>query len=69
MCDPDAPSRQNATRREFLHWLVVNIPGKNVKQGELKMDYRGPSPPLKSGILTIFIVFRLFFRRHWINYT
>lgn len=24
MADPDAPSRQNATYRSYLHWLVVN---------------------------------------------
>ena len=36
MVDPDAPSRRNPTNREWLHWLVVNIPGGNVKMGETK---------------------------------
>ena len=25
--DPDAPSRSNPIYREFVHWVVVNIPG------------------------------------------
>ena len=28
MVDPDAPSRDNPTAAQWLHWLVVNIPGK-----------------------------------------
>ncbi|KAG6477438.1 hypothetical protein ZIOFF_066693 [Zingiber officinale] len=26
MVDPDAPSPSNPTKREFLHWLVTDIP-------------------------------------------
>lgn len=37
MVDPDAPSRKNHTMREFIHWMVVNIPGDNVTAGEVKM--------------------------------
>ena len=33
--DPDAPSRAKPSRREFLHWLVVNIPGNDIGQGEV----------------------------------
>ena len=28
MVDPDAPSRDNPTAAQWLHWLVVNIPGE-----------------------------------------
>ena len=28
MVDPDAPSRDNPTAAQWLHWLVVNIPGR-----------------------------------------
>ena len=35
LSDPDAPSRVNPTRREILHWLVINIPANDVKQGQV----------------------------------
>jgi phosphatidylethanolamine-binding protein (PEBP) family uncharacterized protein len=35
VADPDAPSRVNPTMREWHHWLVVNIPGNDVKKGEV----------------------------------
>ena len=28
MVDPDAPSRQDPRAAQWLHWLVVNIPGR-----------------------------------------
>ena len=31
MVDPDAPTRDNPTAAQWLHWLVVNIPGKEEK--------------------------------------
>ena len=48
--DPDAPSRGNPTAAEFLHWLVVNIPGKNVASGEVLQTYQGPTPPAGTGL-------------------
>lgn len=30
--DPDAPSPKNPIYREFVHWVVVNIPGNSVHQ-------------------------------------
>jgi phosphatidylethanolamine-binding protein (PEBP) family uncharacterized protein len=27
MVDPDAPSPDNPAMREWLHWIVTNIPG------------------------------------------
>lgn len=36
MIDPDAPTRQSPKFKEWQHWLVVNIPGNNVSQGDEK---------------------------------
>ena len=33
MTDPDVPSRRNPTRREFVHWMRVNIPGSELRGG------------------------------------
>ena len=33
--DPDATSRANPIYREFLHWLVVNVPENDLTQGEV----------------------------------
>lgn len=30
MVDPDAPSKSSPTQRSWLHWLVVNIKGKQL---------------------------------------
>lgn len=49
MTDPDAPSRHSAKFREWHHWLVVNIPGNNVSQGEEKTAYFGAAPPKDTG--------------------
>ncbi|CAI5522198.1 unnamed protein product [Closterium sp. Naga37s-1] len=49
MSDPDAPSPDNPVAAEWLHWLVVNIPGATTlphsSAGDLVMAYKGPSPP------------------------
>ena len=45
MTDPDAPSRMEPTFREFRHWLVVNIPGNDIENGETVMEYIGSGPP------------------------
>ncbi|KAK7374946.1 hypothetical protein VNO80_08389 [Phaseolus coccineus] len=58
MVDPDAPSPGNPNQREYLHWLVANIPettGTNF--GEQIVEYEGPRPMM--GIHRIvFILFR-----------
>ncbi|KAG6475126.1 protein MOTHER of FT and TFL1 homolog 1-like [Zingiber officinale] len=47
MTDPDAPSPSDPTMREWLHWLVVNIPGgTDLSQGEEVVGYMGPRPPV-----------------------
>lgn len=45
MTDPDAPSRTTPIWREYRHWLVVNIPGNKVSDGETIAEYVGSEPP------------------------
>ncbi|XP_055902815.1 protein D2-like [Eupeodes corollae] len=55
MTDPDAPGQL----KEFRHWLVVNIPGKNVAKGKIIFDYIGSGPPKGTGLHRyIFLVFK-----------
>lgn len=49
MCDPDAPSREHPTNAEWLHWLVVNVPGGDVSKGHVLAEYHGPAPPAGTG--------------------
>nr|XP_018905760.1 PREDICTED: protein D3-like isoform X5 [Bemisia tabaci] len=48
---PDTLVNGLRIRKEFMHWLVVNIPGKHVAggrailHGETMADYIGPTPP------------------------
>ena len=48
--DPDAPSRANPIRREFLHWLVGNIPGGDVSKGEVLAEFLSSAPPKDSDL-------------------
>lgn len=51
MVDPDAPSPTNPTFRNFLHWLVINIPSQTPPTSEIwetgkeVVPYMGPAPP------------------------
>ena len=47
--DPDARSRANPTLREFLHFLVVNIPGTDISKGDVLFEYIGSGPPQGTG--------------------
>ena len=59
MTDPDAPSRAEPTYGEVRHWLVGNIRGNAVEEGETFFDYLGCSPPKGSGLHRyIFFVFK-----------
>lgn len=49
MVDPDAPSRLLPLFRELLHFLVVNIPGNKVDEGDVLADYLSPAPPMLTG--------------------
>ncbi|XP_058116753.1 protein D3-like [Anopheles ziemanni] len=59
MADPDAPSRSNPEMRSWKHWLVGNIPGKEVDQGEVLADYVGSGPPQGTGLHRyVFLVYK-----------
>jgi phosphatidylethanolamine-binding protein (PEBP) family uncharacterized protein len=48
MTDPDAPSPTQPTSREWLHWLVVNLPGdgkESIATVTAITPYAPPSPP------------------------
>ena len=53
MTDPDAPSRHEPTYREFVHWVVVNMPGNNTthitSHGHVILPYLAAAPPYHSG--------------------
>ncbi|THU49498.1 hypothetical protein C4D60_Mb06t10190 [Musa balbisiana] len=47
MTDPDAPSPSDPTMREWLHWMVINMPGgTDPSQGQEAVPYMGPRPPV-----------------------
>ncbi|XP_045608066.1 protein D2 [Procambarus clarkii] len=50
LTDPDAPSRKAPKFREWHHWLVVNIPGCEVNDGETLSQYVGSGPPKGTGL-------------------
>ncbi|KAH7686145.1 Phosphatidylethanolamine-binding protein [Dioscorea alata] len=47
MVDPDAPNPSEPLLREWVHWVVVNIPGgTNSLCGDEVVAYMGPTPHL-----------------------
>ncbi|KGN59303.1 protein MOTHER of FT and TFL1 [Cucumis sativus] len=47
MTDPDAPSPSEPHMREWVHWIIVDIPGgANLTQGKEIVPYSGPRPPI-----------------------
>ncbi|XP_067013201.2 protein D1 [Anabrus simplex] len=59
MTDPDAPSRADPKFREFLHWLVINVPGEEIANGETLAQYVGSGPPKGTGLHRyVLLVFR-----------
>ncbi|XP_021731093.1 protein TWIN SISTER of FT-like [Chenopodium quinoa] len=47
MVDPDTPSPGNPTEREYLHWLVTNIPATGgISLGQEIVAYENPRPSL-----------------------
>ncbi|XP_073117132.1 protein FLOWERINGUS T 1-like [Elaeis guineensis] len=47
MVDPDAPNPSNPTLREYLHWLVTDIPGStDTNFGREIISYETPEPVL-----------------------
>ncbi|KAH8382307.1 hypothetical protein KR009_002857 [Drosophila setifemur] len=57
--DPDAPSREDPKFRELLHWLVINIPGNKVSEGQTVAEYIGAGPREGTGLHRyVFLVFK-----------
>jgi Phospholipid-binding protein len=51
--DPDAPSRKEPKFREWHHWLVGNIPGNKLSEGETLSEYVGSGPPNGTGMFEV----------------
>ena len=49
MIDPDAPTRFINFLSPINHWLVINIPGADIANGEILAEYIGPGPPRFTG--------------------
>ncbi|CAB3219860.1 unnamed protein product [Arctia plantaginis] len=59
MIDADPPSRAEPTAREYQHWLVGNVPGANIEEGERLSDYIGSGPPAGTGLHRyVFLVYQ-----------
>lgn len=59
MTDPDAPSRKEATYREWHHWLVGNIPGSDISAGEVLSAYVGSGPPPETSLHRyVFLIYK-----------
>ncbi|XP_059639544.1 protein MOTHER of FT and TFL1-like [Cornus florida] len=47
MTDPDAPSPSEPSMREWVHWIVTDIPGcTSPTQGKEILPYMAPCPPV-----------------------
>ncbi|XP_065356007.1 putative odorant-binding protein A5 [Calliphora vicina] len=58
MSCPDAPISANPIWREFVHWLVVNVPGKDIEKGDEYCAYVGPLAPKTSGMTRyVFLIY------------
>ena len=44
MHDPDS------VHGDYCHWLIINIQGNNLNNGDTILPYKGPSPPPKTGV-------------------
>ncbi|KAH8361830.1 hypothetical protein KR200_001298 [Drosophila serrata] len=44
MVNPDAPNVLTPSHREFLHWMVLNIPGNHLGMGDVRVGYMGAAP-------------------------
>ncbi|RZC86084.1 hypothetical protein C5167_026761 [Papaver somniferum] len=55
MVDPDAPNPSDPSLREYLHWLVTDIPGTTgTAYGQEKMPYEAPDQPWGFTVLFTF---------------
>lgn len=67
MIDPDSISRKDPKLREVVHWLVTNIAGQNVSNGETLIEYLGSGPGIGSGLHRY--VFLLYEQSNKMNFT
>ena len=52
-------SRVDPKFGEWHHWLVVNIPGNKLSEGQVMSEYIGAGPPAKTGLHRyVFLVFK-----------
>ncbi|KAJ9580133.1 hypothetical protein L9F63_004206 [Diploptera punctata] len=59
MTDPDVPSRDDHEWREFSHWMVGNILGDKINNGEVITEYVGAGPLNGTGLHRyVFMVFK-----------
>lgn len=59
LIDPDAPNRKQPIYRHWQHWLVVNIPGTKVGEGETLSEYIGSGPGRDTGLHRyVFLVYK-----------
>lgn len=66
MLDIDVPSRARPVHSQKLHWLVVNIPGSNVKEGDHKVEYVGSAPGEGTGSHRfVFLVFEQKYKQNF----
>jgi len=45
MFDPDVSLEYTDNTTQFLHWLVVNVPGRRISKGDVLDNYVVPAPP------------------------
>ncbi|XP_018327941.1 protein D2-like [Agrilus planipennis] len=58
MVDPDAPCRSNPKFREWNHWMVGNIPGRDISRGLTLYQFIPSAPPKDTGFHRyIFLVY------------
>lgn len=50
LVDPDTPSRADPRLREYLHYLVSNIPENSIGKGDLYTEYVGPMFSADTGV-------------------
>lgn len=59
MTEPDAPSRNDLSLREWQHWLIVNIPGNDITKGTVLSGYQGSGPGKGSGFHRyVYLIFK-----------
>lgn len=49
LTDPDVPGIMPQLN-EYLHWLIVNIPGNQMNLGDVRVGYVGATPAKSSGL-------------------